>query len=509
MPSSARHKVRASIKPGAVQPNLDALKGQTEGVPLMVRVSWLAASFFVALALSAACSGSSQMPTPTQIPTATPTLPTLSAAELNARYARNEIAANQQFRGKEVLLSGVVSRVGLFSAVALKDGVVCDFATRSLGQVLNLVEDQQVSIKGTVDGLNEASFVGLQVRLTGCTVLFDGNALDEEAFAAVSATALYEEHTADEEGASGKYRGEILEVNGVVAGIGELEWSDMDTYPFSVFRVPYVSLKTHGRWNVGCIFPDTRTNVVAGLVNNQLVNLKGRYSTRDQQDYAGIGHTMVLRDCAVVFSESGEFVPTFPLPEGQQTQIITVKRMQEGSGCSANDSGPVQTLDLEDEYLPVVVASENGAVGVSLEALKTQAVASRTFAIYKMQYEPRSASFDVCDTEADQVYNPSVVVRPEVQRAVEETSGIVVKWNGEVIAAFFVKGDEASGTARFLTVNEGRSGGDVTPTTLGSQTNPHNRGAMGQDKASELAAQGWDYARILRYFYGADLELSP
>ena len=212
---------------------------------------------------------------------------------------------------------------------------------------------------------------------------------------------------------------------------------------------------------------------------------------------------------ALSISESGEFVPTSPLPEGQQTQIITVKRMQEGSGCSANDSGPVQTLDLEDEYLPVVVASENGAVGVSLEALKTQAVASRTFAIYKMQYEPRSASFDVCDTEADQVYNPSVVVRPEVQRAVEETSGIVVKWNGEVIAAFFVKGDEASGTARFLTVNEGRSGGDVTPTTLGSQTNPHNRGAMGQDKASELAAQGWDYARILRYFYGADLELSP
>jgi len=188
---------------------------------------------------------------------------------------------------------------------------------------------------------------------------------------------------------------------------------------------------------------------------------------------------------------------------------IRVKRMQSGTGYSTTDPGPVQSLDLEQEYLPAVVASENGAAGVPLEALKAQAVASRTFAIYKMQYEPRSASFDVCDTEADQVYNPSVTIRPQVKAAVEETEGIVAKWGGVVIAAFFVKGDEASGTAQFVTVNEGKSGSDVNPTTLGSLTNPHNRGAMSQDKANELAAQGWDYQHILRYFYGADLIIEP
>lgn len=187
---------------------------------------------------------------------------------------------------------------------------------------------------------------------------------------------------------------------------------------------------------------------------------------------------------------------------------VRVKRMQAGSGCSATDPGPVQSLDLEKEYLPVVVASENGAAAVPLEALKAQAVASRTFALYKMQYEPRSPSFDVCNTQADQVYNPLVTVSPQARKAVEETRGIVGKWNGEIIAAFFVKGDAASGTAQFVTVNEGKKGKEVRSTTLGSSANTHNRGAMSQDKVNELAAQGWDYQRILRYFYGADLEFS-
>ncbi len=35
------------------------------------------------------------------------------------------------------------------------------------------------------------------------------------------------------------------------------------------------------------------------------------------------------------------------------------------------------------------------------------------------------------------------------------------------------------------------------------------KGLMGQDKANELASRGWNYERILRYFYGADLAIEP
>jgi Mg-chelatase subunit ChlD len=214
------------------------------------------------------------------------------------------------------------------------------------------------------------------------------------------------------------------------------------------------------------------------------------------------------------FETPFNFVVEVQLPTTRTSTVINikVKRMPTGrEDCTQTATGPVQLLDLEKEYLPIVVASENGAAGVPLEALKAQAVASRSFAIYKMQYEPRSAVFDVCDTTADQKYNPLKFVRPEVRRAVQETAGIVAKWNGEIVAGLFVKGDQASGTAPFVTVNEGKRGNDVTPASRprGAPENPHNRGIMGQDKTNELAKQGWDYQRILRYFYGADVVFSP
>ena len=39
--------------------------------------------------------------------------------------------------------------------------------------------------------------------------------------------------------------------------------------------------------------------------------------------------------------------------------------------------------------------------------------------------------------------------------------------------------------------------------------NPHNRGCLGQVLANELAAKGYNYQQILRYFYGADIEGLP
>jgi hypothetical protein len=196
----------------------------------------------------------------------------------------------------------------------------------------------------------------------------------------------------------------------------------------------------------------------------------------------------------------------------RESLSIKVKRIQRGPGCSPIDPGPIDARDLEGDYLQVVVASENA--WAPFESLKAQAIAARTFALYKMQYEPRSALFHVCDTEADQVYNPSVSIRPQHRRAVEETRGLVAQWGGEIISAFFVAGTEATKTSRFVTINEGKTGENIVQTPLGlvtapPSTNPFNRGAMGQVKANQLAEQGWDYKRILRYFYGEDLAIEP
>lgn len=122
-----------------------------------------------------------------------------------------------------------------------------------------------------------------------------------------------------------------------------------------------------------------------------------------------------------------ELTPAVPSTE----LTIKVKRQAHGSG-------QIETLDLESEYLPVVVASENAAA--PYESLKAQAVASRSFALYKKQVDPRDASYDLLDSEADQVYNPSVTVTQQHRQAVKDTEGIILKYGRKVICAFYVSG---------------------------------------------------------------------
>jgi len=193
------------------------------------------------------------------------------------------------------------------------------------------------------------------------------------------------------------------------------------------------------------------------------------------------------------------------LAEGQSQSIsIRVKTATYGDGS-------ILTLDLESDYLPVVVGCENGAA--PYESMKVQAVASRTFAMYKIEH-PSGADFDVYDDERDQVYNPAITVIDKYRGAVEDTRDIVLKYTGKVICAFFVSG--TGDTAEYVTYNEGKSGDDITQTTLGWCTdppskNPYNRGCMGQVQANALAPPHGDYnyQQILKYFYGADIEGLP
>ena len=179
---------------------------------------------------------------------------------------------------------------------------------------------------------------------------------------------------------------------------------------------------------------------------------------------------------------------------------IKVKTVEHGDGT-------VKTLNLENEYLPVVVACENGAA--PSESMKAQAVASRTFAMYKINH-PRGSNFDVWDNESDQVYNPSKTVTDKHRQSVTDTTGIVLRYTGKIICAFYVSG--SGSTAKYVTYKEGKSGDDITQTTLVWCTdppskNPYNRDCMGQVQANDLDSEkGYNYQQILRYFYGDDIE---
>lgn len=181
------------------------------------------------------------------------------------------------------------------------------------------------------------------------------------------------------------------------------------------------------------------------------------------------------------------------------------------------------SINVEDQYLPGVVACENG--NADFEALKAQAIAARTFLKYKIDIEGISS---IRNSQRDQVSSCGRTPTEEHRRAVRETSGQVITHNGNILAAFYVSGvmpstsncrpsssdiARASSTDRTMeqriTYNEGQSGASVRPAQrpMGFPGNPHNRGVMSQNGSSCLSMRGRDAHSILRFYYGDDIRI--
>lgn len=192
----------------------------------------------------------------------------------------------------------------------------------------------------------------------------------------------------------------------------------------------------------------------------------------------------------------------------------------------------------ETDYVPNVVQAENGLA--SFEALKAQAVAARTFAYYKMNLQ----GF-INNGTSDQVYENSSGAPPRQIHldAAAATQGEVI-WiqdnigtpNEVLPAAFYVAGAIPNASRPFDFDNPGviTSPGDSDPTSTqqwvtntyvngdiggnnlgtplgfqGSPTNPNwpNRGAHSQNGADYLSDNSVNYLDILKYYYGADIQV--
>ncbi|MCU0525830.1 MAG: SpoIID/LytB domain-containing protein [Elainella sp. Prado103] len=94
----------------------------------------------------------------------------------------------------------------------------------------------------------------------------------------------------------------------------------------------------------------------------------------------------------------------------------------------------VNYVDLE-QYLYSVVGAEM-PTSWSLEALKSQAVAARSYALYQRQHGA-TAIFDVGDTTRWQVYGGLEKEAPSTRAAVDATAGQVLTYQGQIINAVF------------------------------------------------------------------------
>jgi hypothetical protein len=172
------------------------------------------------------------------------------------------------------------------------------------------------------------------------------------------------------------------------------------------------------------------------------------------------------------------------------------------------------TLEL---YVARVTTGENGMAAPA--ALRAQAIAARTFVLRAMRDDSLLGTYKkpISNSTKFQVYAQSPSARATL--AASETAGMVCRYQGELILCNYVAGAlwtaggkpgaDPTATEKWVTYNEGKTGAAVKPSFLSNTSRSDNRGCKSQNGADWLARHGYDHPAILRYFYGADLEVGP
>lgn len=171
-------------------------------------------------------------------------------------------------------------------------------------------------------------------------------------------------------------------------------------------------------------------------------------------------------------------------------------------------------LSFEGNYVARVVAGEllNGHP----EAKAAQAIAARTYVLRAMRDHP--ALGRTTPLKNDTTFQ-AMAARTEESciAATERTRGLIMRYGGRLIIANYVagalwredgsRGTDATNTEKWVTYNYERSGDEVIPTRMSLSSHPGNRGCMSQNGAHWLGRHGWDCEKILRFFYGYDIEI--
>ncbi|MCX7710851.1 MAG: SpoIID/LytB domain-containing protein [Clostridia bacterium] len=147
-----------------------------------------------------------------------------------------------------------------------------------------------------------------------------------------------------------------------------------------------------------------------------------------------------LKDTRVEFmfeSGSGQLrVQPMSAPHLFELNSQSYRGEMEFKRVSGSDMTAINVLNV-DEYLYGVVPSEVGSkTGTPFEAMKAQAVVSRTYILNSLGRHG-SMGFDLCTTEHCQVYKGISAETPNTNSAVDATKGEVVMYNNQLAQVFY------------------------------------------------------------------------
>lgn len=154
--------------------------------------------------------------------------------------------------------------------------------------------------------------------------------------------------------------------------------------------------------------------------------------------YDGVINVLDTYSGALVCTVRGGSIALLPTDDG----LVEYggKQYHGGFVCLMEEKGlsVINYVGLED-YVKGVVPYEMSA-GWGIEALKAQAVCARTYAVYN-QNEYEGFGFDIRDDTYSQVYNGVLDAGEDTDRAVDETAGQLIRYNGEICEIYYSAAD--------------------------------------------------------------------
>ena len=180
---------------------------------------------------------------------------------------------------------------------------------------------------------------------------------------------------------------------------------------------------------------------ITGSSGTLILYLESRPDTLSAESYDGF---LKLDDNRLTFTNSAGIRTVDSLAvysDSSSTRLITDAygyRHYSGSlhfEADRQSSGLtiINAVDLET-YVASVVGSEMDFENP--EALKAQAVVSRSYALWSIQKSPYK-EFDLRDHESNQVYFGNIKDKPWYLAAAEETKGEILTWSNQLILAVF------------------------------------------------------------------------
>lgn len=147
-----------------------------------------------------------------------------------------------------------------------------------------------------------------------------------------------------------------------------------------------------------------------------------------------------LKDSEVVLLYDDEENPMRIRPEDQPYQLELNNQAYRGElevkKPASGNMTVINVLSLEEYLYGVIPAEMGSSSAIPLEALKAQAIVSRTYILNSLGKHANSG-FDLCPTEHCQVYKGMSAETSYTNKAVDSTEGEIITYNGEIAQVFF------------------------------------------------------------------------